>query len=278
METLNVTELWIYPVKGMQGIPVDSIEVTELGIVGDREFALWEDGKLVDQKTYQWVAAISADYDPLSGVLHLSHEEHGEFVHIAHDTDEVREGRWGFDKFNVVDQGDDVAVWLSSVLSRDVRLVTAKEPWRVNFPIPQMKRLHGGSKVRFNAASPVSIANEASLEELNKHLDHAVDIDRFRMNVIVDGLDAFAEDGIDRLSNADIAMSSVSPAERCIIVTTDQRTGERPRNNLLRVLRDLRRKPKEDRYGSGLKFGNYLAIERPGHLSIGDTLRVSFIE
>ena len=119
METLNVTELWIYPVKGMQGIPVDSIEVTELGIVGDREFALWEDGKLVDQKTYQWVAAISADYDPLSGVLHLSHEEHGEFVHIAHDTDEVREGRWGFDKFNVVDQGDDVAVWLSSVLSRD---------------------------------------------------------------------------------------------------------------------------------------------------------------
>ena len=278
METLNVTELWIYPVKGMQGIPVDSIEVTELGIVGDREFALWEDGKLVDQKTYQWVAAISADYDPLSGVLHLSHEEHGEFVHIAHDTDEVREGRWGFDKFNVVDQGDDVAVWLSSVLSRDVRLVTAKEPWRVNFPIPQMKRLHGGSKVRFNAASPVSIANEASLEELNKHLDHAVDIDRFRMNVIVDGLDAFAEDGIDRLSNADIAMSSVSPAERCIIVTTDQRTGERPRNNLLRELRDLRRKPKEDRYGSGLKFGNYLAIERPGHLSIGDTLRVSFIE
>ena len=123
---MMVNELWVYPVKGMQGIEVDSIEITDLGIVGDREFAIWEDGRLVDQKVDQWVASIAADYDHLSHTLTLSHPEHGEYVHRRRDEGEKRQGKWILDEFEVTDQGDEVAVWISTILDRPVRLVDAQ--------------------------------------------------------------------------------------------------------------------------------------------------------
>lgn len=278
MKRVTVTDLNIYPLKGAQGVPVDTIEITDLGIVGDREFVIWEDERLIDQKADQWVAAIAADVDPGGGVLRLSHEDHGEYVHQVTDTGTIRRGKWVLDEFDTIDQGDEVAGWISNILEREVRLVSAGEPWKINFPIPQMAKLHEQPKQRFNAASPVSIANEASLDAINTHLDHPVPMDRFRMNVTLEGLDAYEEDNLDRLFNDHVELASVVPAERCVIVTTDQQTGERPRNNLLRTLRNERMKSKEDRYGSGMKFGNYLAIDRVGQLSIGDMLKATFLD
>ena len=275
---MMVNELWVYPVKGMQGIEVDSIEITDLGIVGDREFAIWEDGRLVDQKVDQWVASIAADYDHLSQTLTLSHPEHGEYVHRRRDEGEKRRGKWVLDEFEVTDQGDEVAVWISTILGRPVRLVDAKEPWQVNFPVADMVRIHEDPKIRFNAATDVSVANEASLEDLNQHLDHPVGMDRFRANVIIEGVNAYEEETFDKLFNSDVSLLNVSTAERCIIITTDQKTGERPRNNMLRTLRRLRMKPKELCYGSGMMFGNYMKTEKPGYLSVGDTLVATFAE
>lgn len=159
-----------------------------------------------------------------------------------------------------------------------MRLVDAKEPWLINFPVEEMQRVHEDPKIRFNAATSVSLANEASLEELNTHLDHPVGMDRFRMNVIVEGIDAYEEEQFDQLFNGDVSLANVSTAERCIIITTDQKTGERPRNNILRTLRGQRMKPKERRYGSGMKFGNYLTVEKPGYVSVGDNLIATFVD
>lgn len=39
---MHVAQLWTYPVKSMVGGMVDAVEVNELGIVGDRTWALWE--------------------------------------------------------------------------------------------------------------------------------------------------------------------------------------------------------------------------------------------
>lgn len=276
MTTVTVTELWTYPVKGAQGVPHDAIEITDLGILGDREFTIWEDGHLVDQKADQYVASVSAELDRASGTLRLGHARHGTYLHDIRDEGDLRPATWVIDEFETVDQGDDVAEWLSSVLGRSVRLVSAGEPWRINFPVPQMALLHEQPKQRFTAASPISIANTASLDAINEWVDHPVGLDRFRMNVVLDGLDAYDEDRLDLLANETVAFRSVSPAERCVIVTTDQHTGERPENNLLRVLATHRMKPKSERYGSGMKFGNYLTVETPGMLAVGDTLVASF--
>ena len=52
-------------------------------------------------------------------------------------------------------------------------------------------------------------------------------MDRFRMNLVVDGLEPWAEDSLVSLASPEVTLQRVTTAERCIIVTTDQQTGER---------------------------------------------------
>jgi uncharacterized protein YcbX len=60
-----------------------------------------------------------------------------------------------------------------------------------------------------------------------------------------------------------------------VIVTTDQKTGARPKNDLLKVLGAYRRKKQEDRFGSGITFGLYMGVGREGMLRVGDKLEVA---
>ena len=274
MQEVTVRELWTYPVKGCQGVPAETLEIGGMGIVGDREFVIWEDEKLVDQKETPKVASISAQLRRDLGALQFRHEEHGNYDHAIRKEGDSRAAGWVLDKFDTIDQGDAVAEWLSAIVDRPVRLVSAGAPWKINFPIPQMARVHDTPKERFFAASPVSLANQASLDDLNARLETPVGMDRFRMNVTVEGLAPYEEDHLDSLSNDQVELLQVTPAERCVIITTDQKTGERPKNNLMKVLGEHRRKPKEDRFGSGLIFGNYMTVGRAGTLRVGDKLVV----
>ena len=142
---------------------------------------------------------------------------------------------------------------------------------RSTFPVPDMARLHGKSKQRFTAASEVSVTSLASLEALNKDLEVPINMDRFRSNVVVDGIQPYEEDQMEIIGNDAVEIMQVTPAERCEIITTDQATGERPANNILKVLGQTRRKV-ENRFGTGLLFGNYMTVKKPGSLYVGDKL------
>jgi uncharacterized protein YcbX len=275
MQEAIVRELWTYPVKGCQGVAAEAIQITKMGISGDRDFALWKDGKLVDQKETPQVASLAADFDRDQGVLRFRHSDHGVYEHEIRSEGVVRKAAWVLDEFETVDQGDSVADWLSTVVGKGVRLVSPGAPWKINFPIPQMQRVHEKPKQRFFAASPVSLANRASLDDLNKRLETPVPMDRFRMNVVIEGLGPYEEDKLDSLSNEQVELLQVTPAERCIIITTDQKTGERPKSDLMGVLGQYRQKKQEDRFGSGLIFGNYMTVGKEGTLRVGDRLVVA---
>ena len=274
MRRAVVRELWTYPVKGCQGVQAESIEITKMGVIGDRDFALWMDGKLVDQKETPQVASLGANFDRDQGVLHFRHSDRGVYEHEIRSEGAIRKATWVLDEFETVDQGDPVADWLSTVVGKQVRLVSPGAPWKINFPIPQMQRVHQKKKQRFFAASPVSLANRASLDDLNQRLETPVPMDRFRMNVVAEGLGPYEEDGLNSLSNKQVELLQVTPAERCVIIATDQKTGERPKSDLLNVLGEYRRKKKEDTFGSGLIFGLYMTVGREGTLRVGDELEV----
>jgi len=270
MQEVTVRELYVYPVKGCGGGPVEELDITDHGIVGDREYSfIDEEGHLIDQKLTPKVASISAELGG-SGLV-FRHATAGIFRHQRRMEGEAIPGTWVIDEFEGVDQGDEVAEWATNILGIKVRLIRADKPWNINFPVTSMKNLHGRSKNRFSAASEVSLTNLASLEALNQDLEVAIDMNRFRANVVVDGISAYEEDNMNVIGNEDVELLQVTPAERCVIITTDQKTGERPANNILKTLGETRRKT-EDRYGSGLLFGNYMTVKKPGILYVGDRL------
>lgn len=269
MKSVTVQELHIYPVKGCGGGPVDTLTISAEGIVGDREFSFVdEDSRLVDQKDTPLLASIKAKLT--SQGLEFHHATAGIFTHQTRTKGESIPAKWVIDKLEGMDQGDAIAEWVTNIIGKTVRLIRIDKPWTINFPVPDMARLHGKSKQRFTGASELSLTNRASLDALNETLDHPVSMDRFRSNIVVDGIEAFEEDDMQMIGNDAVEILQVTAAERCVIIDTDQTTGERP-IKVLKALSKIRTKT-EGKFGSGIIFGNYMTINKPGILNIGDCL------
>lgn len=275
MTEVVVKELTVYPVKGCQGTPVSEARLTKRGIVGDRLYAMVEDGQPLDQIKAPQLGGLSAASEGDADWLVFSHPRYGRFEHERRKTGERMPTKYILDNFEGVDQGDEVACWLCDVTGRSVRLIAAGKPWRQNLPLEQFSLLHQTLRERFYAVAPVSISNFASLEDLNGRLKSPVPMNRFRMNVSLDGLDPFQEDTLHTLTTSEVSLERVTAAERCIIVTTDQETGERKKSDLLQTLNKYRRRPKGERFGSGLVFGAYMAVAAEGSLHVGDQMTVN---
>jgi uncharacterized protein YcbX len=95
---------------------------------------------------------------------------------------------------------------------------------------------------------------------------------RFRPNIVLRGLAAYAEDDIDRLIFGDIEIKCVKPCTRCITTTTDQVTGVRDGDEPLRTLRSYRRLASLN----GVAFGmNAILVKGDGRsLAVGDRAEV----
>jgi hypothetical protein len=92
------------------------------------------------------------------------------------------------------------------------------------------------------------VANEASLQTLNEHLEaaghQAVPMNRFRPNIVVKGLEAFAEHKLSRLQGDDFSLGLRHPCERCVVTTIDQNTAEKdPARQPFKTLREINPMP-----------------------------------
>jgi uncharacterized protein YcbX len=94
-------------------------------------------------------------------------------------------------------------------------------------------------------------------------------MNRFRPNLVVEGVPAYAEDGWRRACIGEVTVLGRKTCLRCAITTTDQETGERGVEPL-RTLATYRRVPDGE-----VAFGMNLGFDNAGTLRVGDPVRVS---
>jgi uncharacterized protein YcbX len=132
---------------------------------------------------------------------------------------------------------------------------------------------------QFSDGYPLLVIGRASLDDLNRRLGAkgapALPMERFRPNLVLDGLDAYEEDFIDTLTLDDgaggqVLLKLVKPCARCPVPGIDQRTGLRDPhwpNEPLDTLAAYRANPRVD---GGLTFGqNAIVIG-----GVGGTIRL----
>jgi uncharacterized protein YcbX len=98
-------------------------------------------------------------------------------------------------------------------------------------------------------------------------------MNRFRPNIVIDGIDAFDEDYVAHFSRPGLCLKPVKPCTRCEITTTDQETGVRGEEPLLALS-----KYRIDERLKGVTFGqNIVVAEGIGQrLRVGDELMVEW--
>lgn len=277
-EFVTVTHLFVYPVKSLKGIELQEASLTSKGIKHDRRWMVTgKDGRFKTQRELSRLALVQTALTD-EGV-HL--EMHGQgTVTIPFDAAHGREvsSKVWKDPCETLDHGDEIARWLTQAVGNgtELRLVSMKP----EFTRTLSKSVFLGEETtaHFADAAPFLIANKSSLDALNvelarRNLDQ-VPINRFRPNIVLSGLDAFAEHGVESLSGTECSFSLRYPCERCVVTTIDQASAVRdPAMQPFRTLAEINPMPNKPRAPA---FGENAVLESgDGHqIKIGDRLEV----
>lgn len=241
---ITITGLFTHPIKSCaaQAHP-DGVGVSVAGLEHDREWVVVDQaGVFMTQRRWPRMAVIrprveqgritvqAPDMPDLSWSL-----DQGQC-----DDAPVPVRIWTADTLGR-DEGDVAAQWFSTVLQTPCRLlrrhIDARRyvlPERVQ---PWLDKAQGWRSVdkqaqgfAFADALPFLFTNQASLDELNQLVvqsgESAVPMDRFRANVVFEGLPAYEEDYVLGVSAPGISFAFIRPCTRCPMPNVNQLTGQ----------------------------------------------------
>jgi uncharacterized protein len=140
-----------------------------------------------------------------------------------------------------VDTGNDCAQFLSDFLARPVRMVRF-DPEQPRFSNPDYT---AGREVRtlFSDGYPLLVLSMGSVRDLSARVGRTLVVERFRPNLVLDGVDAYAEDQAHTLKVGSVEITLTKPCTRCVITTLDPKTGERGDEEPLATLKKYRFDP-----------------------------------
>ena len=267
----TITELYNYPVKSCRGTQVESAKISPTGVDGDRQLMIIKDGKFVNQKRLPKLATVATQrFDDTT--IEFTNNESGSVTHSINPAGQEIEIDFYTNLIPVIDQGDSVAAWLSSIVEADVRVVALKSTFTRTVPLDEFALVDGIDQSRFVDVAPILVTNVTSLADLNSKLEKPIPMNRFRPNIVVDGLDAFDEDSVVSFEQGELKLVRATYCERCAITCTDQESGAR-NSEPINTLKTYRHR--ENGYAGGVIFGSYMGVEGTATLKVGDTLTVS---
>jgi len=267
----EVAGVFVYPIKSCRGIAQDSAQLAATGFTGDRHWMLVRpNGRFVTQRELPRMALIETQLDATT--LRLSAPGMAP-LEVLRAADAVARAVtvWKFEGRGL-DYGEVAAAWVSQYLETPLRLVR----FDPSAPRECNAEWTGGTRAvtEFSDGYPILVISRASLADLNARLPQPLPMERFRPNIVIDGVEAYDEDRMHELRAGPVTLRIVKPSTRCSITTTDQRKGEVDGVEPLRTL-------KEYRYDSqlrGVTFGqNVIVVDGVGeNLKVGQRFDVTW--
>jgi len=259
-----LSAMYVYPVKSLAGISVSSRRVDERGLELDRRWMVVDkDNKFLTQRQVPRLALISVSLAKDQLVLNAPGTGRIEIPSRPMGKARVSVQVWK-DEVQALPADSDVSNWISDYLGKQSNLVY--------MPDDSNRYVHASFAVNrdrfgFADAFPFLILSEGSLDELNRRLEKALPVNRFRPNLVFSGCEPFAEDGWKEIQIGQIAFRVAKPCSRCATTTVDQSTAESGKEPL-KTLSTFRKKDGD------VYFGQNAIHRNPGTLSVGEAVEI----
>lgn len=272
----RIAALFRYPIKSARGHELQSVTLCDTGFAHDREWLLVDQRDVfVTQREQPRLALLRvALREETAGPPALALDAPGmPPLDLPHDAfRDRRTVRIWRDEVQGLDAGDEASRWLSEWLGATFRLVRfapgnrrlSSSEWTQGVAAPN----------QFSDGYPILILSRASIADLSLRVGSDLPVNRFRPNLLLDGLEPYDEDRIDELQCGPVRLRLVKPCTRCVITTTDQERGVRTGDEPLRTLHHYR----HNRALQGVMFGqNAIIVAGVGaQLRVGDPLELTW--
>jgi len=258
----KISDLFIYPIKSMAGISVDSATALTEGFEYDRRMMLVDEtGKFMSQREHAKMALFQTEI--IDGHISVRFDNGSINIPIGEMYELTTSvSVWG-SKLKAYEMNAIFSEWFSDHLNQKVKLVTMGEKSK------RYKRLFESpfsTYVSLADGYPYLLLGKASLNELNTRCPEEIPMDRFRANIIVESQNPHEEDDLGSLELGQAKFKNIKPCARCVVITIDQKNAIKSKEPLatLSQYRKVRNK---------INFGTNLICLEEGIVKVGDELR-----
>jgi hypothetical protein len=241
--SLQLTDVWRYPVKSCRGERLAEAAVEPWGLAGDRRWMIVDSaGDAVTARECPPLVLVSPRVE--EGKLTLASPGLPEVtVPVPSGGDLVPVNVWGSDLL-ATPADDAAATWLAGIIGEPARLVYLDDPTRRAIK-PEYSL--DTDRVSFADGYPLLLTSEQSLDALNgwiaegpRAAEGPVSMLRFRPSVVVAGAPAWAEDTWRRLRIGQVTFRAVKGCDRCVFTTIDPDTAAKGHEPLFALARHRR--------------------------------------
>lgn len=217
-----VTELYIYPIKSLAGIRVETAKAEEMGFENDRRWMLInENNEFITQREHTILSQFYPKINERKISISFKDQNH-EFT-IDENLEEAIESKVWDDETTVFEVNKATSKWFSKALDFECKLVKIiKNGDRIHTTSKMNKALN----VSFADGYPYLLIGSESLNHLNKKLTDKIEVNRFRPNIVVSTSIAHEEDNFTSFQIGEVKFKNVKPSGRCIMINTDPTTGK----------------------------------------------------
>ena len=227
--SLRVASLHLYPIKSLGGFSVHEAVLTDRGFGNDRRWMLVDAaGRFVSQREVAVLACLHCS--PRMNGFRVTDVRDGSSVDLPWDPGEGEKSEatvWD-DRVSLIGAEAEVHTWFTERVGVPVRL-----GYMPDSSLRGTETQYAKALTSLSDGFPYLLISLASLEALNARLSDPLPMDRFRPNIVIAGGDAFQEDMWKGIRIGDANFRVVKPCARCVITTTDQRSGVRSKEPLL---------------------------------------------
>lgn len=271
MRDLVLTEIWIYPIKSLGGIPLTSAKVFEKGLEFDRRWMLVDEvGVFLTQRVHNVMALLKQSIEGKTLTITRVDPKRSDKPSISFDTSVIPKGKpfegkiWD-DTVVVAEVDPKLSEWFTTQLGMNCRLVCFSE----SDARPVDKKYHVNDEhVSLADAYPFLIIGQASLDDVNSRMEKNVPMNRFRPNFVYSGGTPFEEDSWRDFKIGSNRFVGVKPCARCVLTTVNQDTAEKGIEPLY-TLSTYRKKETKVLFGQNLVAVDHGVVKVGDKISIG---------
>lgn len=260
MEKKIVSEIWIYPIKSLGGIQLESARVLHKGLEYDRRWMLVDEmNRCMTQRVFPAMALFKVTWGAGGFSIHYKNESLGLPFTVRGDLFPAMV--WD-DTVNVYEVDPVISEWFTHYLGISCKLVA--------FPEKNPRPIDSRYAVRPDDVSladgyPLLIIGQNSLNDLNSRMKEPLPMNRFRPNVVYTGGSPYEEDSWTDFRIGSSRFAAVKPCSRCVLTTINQDTAEKGMEPLVTLA-------KYRREGNKIYFGQNLVVLEGERIAVGDEL------
>lgn len=260
---LTLSEIFIYPVKSLGGISLQTAEVERRGLKNDRRYLLVDENRrFMTQREFPQMAFLKLSFAENGFSVFNIKNNSVMLVPFESTSNETIKVKIWKDVCNAVTVDKNLDLWFSNAISKKCSLVYMPDNEK---RIVEKEYIDEDHIVSFADAYPFLIIGQASLDDLNSRMQIPIPINRFRPSFVFSQGNPYEEDNWKKFKIGAVEFEAVKPCARCVITTTDQQTAVR-NDEPLKTLSTYRK------INNKVMFGMNLVCHKTGNVSINENV------